>query len=67
MKAVVHEGKLGFDGLTLGEIEKPQRKAGEVRVKLKKAGLNLPWFVCSYSTQNRSIRGRTWEVTLELF
>ncbi|WP_227394806.1 zinc-binding dehydrogenase [Jeotgalibacillus aurantiacus] len=40
MKAVYHEGKAGMEGLTYGELEAPPLKAGEVRVKLKTAGLN---------------------------
>ncbi|PAE24838.1 zinc-binding dehydrogenase [Bacillus sp. 7894-2] len=40
MKAVIHEGKAGLAGLSYGEIEKPEPGAGEVRVKLKMAGLN---------------------------
>ena len=40
MKAVIHEGKAGLAGLSYGEIEKPEPGAGEVRVKLKTAGLN---------------------------
>ncbi|RXI96586.1 NAD(P)-dependent alcohol dehydrogenase [Anaerobacillus alkaliphilus] len=40
MKAVVHVGKLGFDGLTYRDMEMPQPKAGEVRIKLKTTGLN---------------------------
>lgn len=40
MKAVVHEGKIGTDGLSYREMEELQPKAGEVRVKLKTAGLN---------------------------
>ncbi|WP_282173206.1 zinc-binding dehydrogenase [Cytobacillus firmus] len=40
MKAVIHEGKAGLSGLSYGEIEKPEPGTGEVRVKLKTAGLN---------------------------
>ncbi|TFE00052.1 zinc-binding dehydrogenase [Jeotgalibacillus sp. R-1-5s-1] len=40
MKAVYHEGKAGMEGLTYGELDAPPLKAGEVRVKLKTAGLN---------------------------
>lgn len=40
MKALVHGEKSGFDGLTYREIKEHQPKAGEVRVKLKTAGLN---------------------------
>ena len=40
MKAVLHEGVSGMEGLKYGEMEKPEPKAGEVRVRLKTAGLN---------------------------
>lgn len=40
MKAVVHAGKSGFDGLTYGNMQEMSPKAGEVRVRLKTAGLN---------------------------
>ncbi|KAF0820733.1 alcohol dehydrogenase [Bacillus sp. ZZV12-4809] len=40
MKAIIHKGKAGLDGLSYGELEKPEPGAGEVRVKLKTAGLN---------------------------
>ncbi|WP_147533141.1 zinc-binding dehydrogenase [Bacillus marasmi] len=40
MKAVVHAGKTGLEGLTYREFEEIEPKAGEVRVKLKTAGLN---------------------------
>lgn len=40
MKAVVHEGKTGFGGLSYRDIEETQPKAGEVRIKLKTAGMN---------------------------
>jgi zinc-binding alcohol dehydrogenase/oxidoreductase len=40
MKAVIHAEKPGYDGLFYGEIEEMHPKAGEVRVKLKTAGLN---------------------------
>lgn len=40
MKAVIHEGKTGRQGLTFGEITKPEPAQGQVRVKLKAAGLN---------------------------
>ncbi|MBM4762938.1 zinc-binding dehydrogenase [Bacillus sp. B15-48] len=40
MRAVVHEGKTGFDGLNFCAIEEQQPKTGEVTVKLKTAGLN---------------------------
>ncbi|WP_026583227.1 zinc-binding dehydrogenase [Bacillus sp. J33] len=40
MIAIIHEGKPGRAGLSFGEIEMPEPAAGEVRVKLKTAGLN---------------------------
>jgi zinc-binding alcohol dehydrogenase/oxidoreductase len=40
MKAVVHEGTAGLEGVTYRDIESAQPSAGEVRVKLKAAGLN---------------------------
>lgn len=40
MKAVIHEKNAGFAGLTLREMEEIYPKAGEVRVRLKTAGLN---------------------------
>jgi zinc-binding alcohol dehydrogenase/oxidoreductase len=40
MKGLIHAEKIGFEGLSLGEIEELQPKAGEVKVKLKGAGLN---------------------------
>ncbi|USK50804.1 zinc-binding dehydrogenase [Bacillus sp. CMF12] len=40
MKAIIHEGKAGRAGLSYGELENPEPGAGEVRVKLKTAGLN---------------------------
>lgn len=40
MKAVVHVGQAGMEGLSVREMEVLQPKAGEVRVKLKTAGLN---------------------------
>ncbi|WP_456276682.1 zinc-binding dehydrogenase [Bacillus sp. AK128] len=40
MKAIVHEGKSGFEGLAYREFQEVQPKAGEVRVKVKTAGLN---------------------------
>ncbi|KMY52990.1 alcohol dehydrogenase [Bacillus sp. FJAT-27231] len=40
MKAVVHEKVSGMEGLTCREIEEIQPKAGEVRIRLKTAGLN---------------------------
>ena len=40
MKAVLHEGVSGMEGLKYDEKEKMEPKAGEVRVRLKTAGLN---------------------------
>ncbi|MBD8004394.1 zinc-binding dehydrogenase [Bacillus norwichensis] len=40
MKAIVHEGKTGMAGLSLKEMEVGQPGEGEVRVKLKTAGMN---------------------------
>lgn len=40
MKAIVHEGKTGFDGLSYRDIDEQKPRSGEVRVKLKTAGLN---------------------------
>ncbi|MGJ7919457.1 zinc-binding dehydrogenase [Neobacillus sp. LXY-4] len=40
MKAVVHAEKTGLEGLTYREIEEMEPGAGEVRIKLKTAGLN---------------------------
>ena len=40
MKALVHEEKAGFEGLSLKELKEEAPKLGEVRVRLKTAGLN---------------------------
>ncbi|SFK77969.1 zinc-binding alcohol dehydrogenase/oxidoreductase [Salinicoccus halodurans] len=40
MKAVLHEGASGRKGLKYGEIDSTEPKEGEVRVRLKTAGLN---------------------------
>ncbi|MFS0782134.1 zinc-binding dehydrogenase [Bacillus sp. 1P06AnD] len=40
MKAIIHKGKLGKDGLSLSDIELQEPGHGEVRVKMKAAGLN---------------------------
>lgn len=40
MKAVFHEGRRGADGLQYGEIDQPEPASGEIRVKIKTAGLN---------------------------
>ncbi|MGN1400626.1 MAG: zinc-binding dehydrogenase [Bacillus sp. (in: firmicutes)] len=39
MKALIHHGE-GKSGLRIGEMEVPEPKAGEVRVKLRASGLN---------------------------
>lgn len=40
LKAIVHEGKSGMNGLLLRDMEEVQPGAGEVKVKLKTAGMN---------------------------
>lgn len=40
MKALVHEGKTGLEGLSYREINEAEPQAGEVKVRLKGAGLN---------------------------
>jgi zinc-binding alcohol dehydrogenase/oxidoreductase len=40
MKAIVHEGKQGMQGLSLRDFQEPQINSGMVKVKLKTAGLN---------------------------
>ncbi|MFD1706409.1 zinc-binding dehydrogenase [Siminovitchia sediminis] len=40
MKAIVHEGAAGIDGLSVREMEIGEPGPGEVRIKLKTAGLN---------------------------
>lgn len=40
MKALVHEGNKGINGLTLHQMQDPKPKAGEVIVSLRAAGLN---------------------------
>jgi zinc-binding alcohol dehydrogenase/oxidoreductase len=40
MKAVVHEGQAGINGLSYREMEEPKVGETEVKVKLKAAGLN---------------------------
>lgn len=40
MKALVHEGKTGLAGLSYKEFEEASPQTGEVKVKLKGAGLN---------------------------
>lgn len=40
MKAVFHEGEAGLAGVQYGTVEKPEAGTGEVRVRIKTAGLN---------------------------
>jgi zinc-binding alcohol dehydrogenase/oxidoreductase len=40
MKALVHEGSTGVNGLSIHQMQNPQPKAREVIVKLRAAGLN---------------------------
>lgn len=40
MKALVHKGKTGLEGLSYREINETEPQAGEVKVRLKGAGLN---------------------------
>jgi zinc-binding alcohol dehydrogenase/oxidoreductase len=40
LKALVHEGKAGLEGLSYRDMPEAEPGAGEVRVKLKTAGLN---------------------------
>lgn len=40
MKAVVHKGKEGLEGVFVTEMEEPQPSADEVKIRLKVAGLN---------------------------
>ncbi|KAB2336033.1 zinc-binding dehydrogenase [Cytobacillus depressus] len=40
MKAVIHAEKTGLAGLTYGDIVEMEPKAGEIKIKLKTAGLN---------------------------
>jgi zinc-binding alcohol dehydrogenase/oxidoreductase len=40
MKALIHAAQAGFPGLSYGEIKEAEPKAGEVRVRLKTAGMN---------------------------
>lgn len=40
MKAIVHEGMSGLEGLSYGNVADKQPGCGEVKVKLKAAGLN---------------------------
>lgn len=40
MKAILHQGKQGLEGLHYGEIEEPSVTKGEVKVQLKSVGMN---------------------------
>ncbi|TYS18678.1 zinc-binding dehydrogenase [Rossellomorea vietnamensis] len=40
MKAIIHEGKLGMEGLSLRDFQEPAVNSGMVKIKLKTAGLN---------------------------
>jgi len=40
MKAIQHQGKLGLEGLSYGEMEEPSVKKGMVKIQLKAAGMN---------------------------
>ncbi len=40
MKAIVHEGKVGLDGLSIKEIQEPSLDSNQVKVKIITAGLN---------------------------
>lgn len=40
MKAIVHEGKKGLDGVTFTHMSEVEPRPGEVKVRLKAAGLN---------------------------
>lgn len=40
MKAIYHVGKAGMEGLYYGEMEERNPKEGEVKIKIKAAGLN---------------------------
>lgn len=40
MKAAIHRGRSGLDGLRVGNMESKQPGPGEIRVRLKTAGLN---------------------------
>ncbi|SFM21767.1 zinc-binding dehydrogenase [Salibacterium qingdaonense] len=40
MKALIHEKKIGMEGLTYRETDTPEPGPGEVRVRLKTAGMN---------------------------
>ncbi|MBO8156137.1 MAG: zinc-binding dehydrogenase [Bacillaceae bacterium] len=40
MKAIVHHGPKGLDGVKYTDMKEPEPKAGEVKVRLKMAGLN---------------------------
>ncbi|MGM8214625.1 zinc-binding dehydrogenase [Bacillaceae bacterium W0354] len=40
MKAIIHEGKSGLDGVVFGDIEEPSLLAGCVKIKMKTGGMN---------------------------
>ncbi|MCA0968985.1 zinc-binding dehydrogenase [Halobacillus litoralis] len=40
MKAIVHEGKDGFEGLSVQNVEEPSVSENEVKIKVKAAGMN---------------------------
>ncbi|RSL35219.1 NAD(P)-dependent alcohol dehydrogenase [Salibacterium salarium] len=40
MKALIHENKEGMDGLSYRDVEPATQKSGEVRIRIKAAGLN---------------------------
>ncbi|WP_421378569.1 zinc-binding dehydrogenase [Bacillus salacetis] len=40
MKAILHEGKQGMEGLSLRDFQEPEISRGLVKIKLKTAGLN---------------------------
>lgn len=40
MKAIIHKGTVGLDGLRYGEIDEPVVDSKDVKVKLKAAGMN---------------------------
>ncbi|MEW9672552.1 zinc-binding dehydrogenase [Ammoniphilus sp. 3BR4] len=55
MKAIVHEGKTGIEGISYRDMSALEPRAGEVRVKLKTAGLNhRDLFVLNYHKPNES-------------
>src|SRR5690625_4909481 len=40
MKAIIHDGKAGLDGVSLSEISEQNLKPHEVKIKMKAAGMN---------------------------